>query len=80
MKKFLLFALVVGSLLLSGCVIEERPTRSERAISGADNGKPISDRVGRVVDTEAGVVCYIYEYYDTGGISCLPLSETQLDQ
>lgn len=34
--------------------------------------------VTRVEDWEAGVVCYVYKAIDGAGISCLPISETDL--
>ena len=36
--------------------------------------------VGRVIDEEAGVVCYVAVGMEKGGLSCLPLSETYLSK
>ena len=35
--------------------------------------------VVRFIDEEAGVVCYLFKGYKTGGLSCLPLSQTALE-
>ena len=32
--------------------------------------------VDRFIDREAGVVCYASVAYDGGGLSCVPISET----
>jgi hypothetical protein len=37
----------------------------------------VRNEVNRFIDKEAGVVCWTHFQY---GISCLPLSETKLDQ
>ena len=34
--------------------------------------------VERFIDTEAMVVCWTFDTYNGGGISCLPLSDTNL--
>ena len=36
-------------------------------------------RVGRIVDDEAGVVCWVHKR-PAGGISCLPIEQTRLDR
>lgn len=36
--------------------------------------------VVRHIDSEAGVVCYVYMTGTGSGISCLPISETLLDE
>lgn len=36
--------------------------------------------VFRIVDDDAGVVCWIYLGGDPGGISCLPIEQTRLDR
>lgn len=36
----------------------------------------IDANIYRIVDYEAWVVCWVYENMNTGGISCLPISET----
>lgn len=38
----------------------------------------IQDNVYRFIDKEADVVCWVYAQGYKGGISCLPLSETNL--
>lgn len=36
----------------------------------------LDKRVGRHVDSEAGIVCWVYVGVNSGGIDCLPISET----
>ena len=73
----LLVGIVVG---ISSCGVEigyqpQDTTDSETFL--------ISDRIqpgiNRVIDKEAGVVCWVYKGLDRGGIDCLPISQTQLD-
>ena len=35
--------------------------------------------VVRFIDEEAGAVCWLFKGYKTGGLSCLPLSQTALE-
>ena len=39
----------------------------------------LGTNVFRIVDTDAGVVCWVVSAYNRSGISCLPLEETLLD-
>jgi len=41
-------------------------------------GGNIGNNIYRYVDNEAGVVCWIWNGYEKGGIHCLPISETKL--
>ncbi len=73
-----LVVVVFLALLLSGCAptTAYTSTGTEAPITTADVG----NLVDRIIDTEAGVVCYLYAHYDGGGsISCLPINQTLLD-
>ena len=73
MKWFALFALL--AVLLAGCGLEG--TAEEGTVSGSIY---LSSSVSRFMDTEAGVVCWVYRdvMYNTGGLSCLPIGQTKL--
>ena len=73
MKRALMFLVVVlvVVLMLVGCAASGAPT--DRLSS---NG--YGDVVFKVVDDEAGVVCWVYDGIKQGGIDCMPLSETEL--
>ena len=66
-----LVVLVVMILILTSCVPE-----------GVTVEQPdiIKSNVTRFIDEEAGVVCWEYDGYRSGGISCLPIDETKLGQ
>jgi hypothetical protein len=69
--------IVAGFLLLgflSGCTVTGGP----QTIRGdASEGQEwVDTHIVRTVDEEAGVVCWVW--YKTGGIDCLPLSQTLL--
>lgn len=69
------FILIFLALLLSSCV---SPGQTEyTADQVKTNQKFVEDHTIRTIDTQAGVVCWIY--FATGGISCLPISQTKLD-
>jgi uncharacterized protein YceK len=72
MKTKIVIILAVLALLI-GC--SEPMSRSTGPVE-----KPvyIGTYVRRIVDEEAGVVCWIHKDTYQGGISCLPLSETKL--
>ena len=63
--------LVLGGTLLSGCEASEE-YQAARLQSRESH-------ITRHVDAEAGVVCWVYEYNQGAGISCLPASDTLLD-
>ena len=86
-----LVAVMMLLALVLGTYAGERAGTNERA----DEGKPIADGVEltklystdlglsgvyRFVDREAEVICWIFISSYKGGISCLPLDETGLDQ
>lgn len=76
----------LGGLLLVGTVVFVGITAGV-SLSAVADGAPAaptrasvaqqSERI-RVVDREAGVVCYIDQQVGGGGIDCLPLSETAI--
>ena len=68
---FLLLAIGVPALL-AGC----QPKLIEPVAPGVNLGYNIS----RYVDAEAGVVCWVYNASYSGGLACLPIADTRLDQ
>lgn len=52
-----------------------------------DPGSIVADKIAdlgtvnvyRIVDSEAGVVCWIAREYRGVGVSCLPIADTKLD-
>lgn len=74
MKRFL----TAAALALTACAptTAYTSTGTDAPIKMADVGQ----LVDRIVDEEAGVVCYLYAHFEGGGsISCLPLNQTLLD-
>jgi len=71
MKKIVL----VFVLLLTACAPVDRPAETEDTIS-----QEYTYGVTRVVDEEAGVVCWTFKSGYAGGISCLPINQTLLDE
>ncbi|WP_139175335.1 hypothetical protein [Haloarcula vallismortis] len=73
MRRLLLFSLL-SLVLVSGCVSQQS--------GGEEELQPVSERleddVVRTVYPVDGVVCYKYDIYGDGGVSCLPLDETDL--
>lgn len=69
LKIFL--TILVFTLLFVSCVPSENGSNSN-IIEGATN-------LYREIDEDAGVVCWIYSGYQSGGIDCMPISETLLD-
>lgn len=68
MKKVILALIILLiSMTLAGC-----------EVSHVTETKELASGITRLVDPEAGVVCWVYSGYNVGGISCLPLSETNL--
>jgi len=68
MKKFIFFVL----LLCSGCV---QPNAESVTYA---NQEYVNSHIARHIDSEAGVVCWVY--LATGGVSCLPISQTKLGE
>lgn len=63
--------LIVAVLVLLG-LVSCAPGRATAASSSLV-------RVERHIDQEAGVACWVYIGVYQGGITCLPLEQTQLD-
>lgn len=78
MKKFLVFMFLVA-FLLSGCggVSFQRVEREQGIVAVVDSSD-MPYGVSRFIDEEAGVVCWTVKSYHERGISCLPISETNL--
>jgi len=67
----LVLALIVASCATpTPVVLNDGPT---------SKGLTAYDDISHYLDYEASVVCWVYRHYHAGGISCLPLSETNLD-
>ncbi|AGM11553.1 hypothetical protein M199_gp113 [Halogranum tailed virus 1] len=89
MRKVFAICLVAGMLLLAGCTgggsTPEPSDSSDVTDSGSIvyDGVQTSNDVVRFVDHEAGVVCYYFAHPDgyagQGGISCVPLNQTNLE-
>ena len=63
---------VVVLWLVTGC----QPKVIESRSPSVNLGYAIS----RYVDEEAGVVCWVYGVTSGGGLSCLPIADTRLDE
>jgi hypothetical protein len=76
--KLHLLLLVLVLVVVAGCT----PRKGER--EDLPRGIQISanPNVYRMVDEEAGIACWVYSHrrVSEAGISCLPLSETTLDE
>lgn len=69
MKRFvLLFA-----LLLFSCA----PTTSSSVTIDKTAPVFVADEVYRVIDEQAGVVCWVFDGFRAGGISCLPYTQVK---
>jgi len=78
MKK--IFLAIIFALLISGCA---PPTGDSPDASDTKDTEVVglTDSVFRVVDEEAGVVCWIYSSGGyKGGIDCMRIEETDLDR
>lgn len=72
MKKFLLLVVLL-SLLLAACGPQsEQGAQDTPKVTSVYIAKGLA----RIVDAEAGVVCWIYA---GRGLSCMPLSDTLLE-
>jgi len=81
-NKRLMMFIVFVVLAIAACVVLVAcmPANGTSAYYGADNDSiKITDYIDRIIDEEAGVVCYKYAPA-IGGLSCLPISLTLLDQ
>lgn len=67
--KYLILPL---TLLLAGCGGQYAPPPP------GPTREPVAPEVTRFEDKEAGVVCWVYNGYNKGGISCLPIAQTTL--
>ena len=71
--KWLLVAVMLLAVLLIGSSCETSVQEP-----GVSDSIHLSSSVSRFVDLDAGVVCWIYEGNERGGISCLPIDQTRL--
>ena len=73
MLKILVLLVVLVSLVACGGPSSLSSNESEQGLfEFSERSYPVY----RVVDREAAVVCYVYV---RGGLSCMPISDTQLD-
>lgn len=87
-KKLLAVVAVVLLAGLAGCTGGGDAPEPDRNTDATGDGTIVyegvdtSNEVTRFVDREAGVVCYYFAYPDgyagQGGLSCVPLNETEL--
>jgi len=70
MKRWLVAVAFV--LIAAGCRMPEESPRLN------DNTMTTFGNITRHTDTEAGVVCWVFQDSHKGGISCLPLADTKL--
>lgn len=77
MRWIIVVALMM--ILLTGCK-QDTDVNNENIGNAVvtDIYSTLSGGVSRVVDYDAGVVCYIYCGIEKGGISCIPISYTKL--
>jgi hypothetical protein len=66
---FTLITLLIWLLMLISCAAPAMP----------DQAKP-DLWTSRIIDEEAGVICWVYKAGYAGGISCLPLEQTRLGE
>ncbi|QIR31212.1 hypothetical protein M1M18_gp088 [Halorubrum virus Serpecor1] len=77
-RKILLILAVVSTITLAGCVAEQ-PEESPIKANASDATEVYEDNqksVDRFIDREAGVVCYASVAYEGGGLSCVPMNDT----
>lgn len=71
MNNKVILALALSCCWLAGCAAAPTlPLRQDR----------VDHNIWRVYDDQADVVCWIYANSYQGGISCLPLTATDLDK
>lgn len=73
---FSVIAILASASLLSSCAVPSAYIGTDKSTSEVIADWPIV----RIIDNDAGVVCYLYAPSNQGraGLSCLPLSETSL--
>jgi hypothetical protein len=69
-----IIALVIG-ITLGRCM----PTPNG-LIPSNDTKKIENGVIRQYIDEDAGVACWVYDSGESGGISCLPINQTQLPQ
>jgi hypothetical protein len=74
MRKSLVLALL---LVLGACGAASELPPPETSVAPYVNSEVMGTNLSRVVDREAGIVCYL-NY--RGGIWCTPISQTELDE
>ena len=77
MKKLILIAALL-TLFLGGCEVSD--SADYDSLKGCSTIQVDSlNTIYRCIDEPANVVCYIFNGYNKGGLSCIPLSDTTLD-
>ena len=73
-------AAVVGSI--AGCSSKDADGKTGALASQSQNSTSMNAQVTRLIDCEAGVVCYIRDHSGGAGesISCVPMSQTNLTE
>lgn len=75
---YVMMALIVLIVAMLGCAPEMTPAeRDATEVKALSLPLTTGYDLRRVIDKEAGVVCYVHF---KGGVSCLPLSETKLEE
>lgn len=72
------FVLIFVVLAMVALVLPAPASQSETEGTSATIGDSPPGEVDRVVDQEAGVVCYTYDRANGGGIDCLVVNQTAL--
>lgn len=72
---FAVLLILFGMLLTVGDILSDESSSSGN-VTRTEVGLP--DYVSRFEDPQAGVVCWVFDRYEKGGISCLPKSQTTL--
>jgi hypothetical protein len=85
MNRAIIIIALLALVALSGCI----SAGDSGGDSDGPNGETIetdgAEDVSRFIDTEANVVCWVFddkidgEYGHAGGLNCLPIPETALD-
>ena len=77
-------ALVLLALLLAACApavptVDSTGMPLDFTMIGDLPAQYTTGTIVRTIDSEAGVVCWVYTAWQRPSISCLPLSETALE-